>query len=117
MCILSGGAPKTCIRQTVRLGGFLFPSFTRALRAGFFPFVSRLLAGRIHEVGDLKNPLMLSVSADYTKIDQKKHTEHERDVKNRVFDPGAPVYFRIFHGILGVFSCFSVVLAIVPLVL
>ena len=39
------------------------------LGRAFFSFVSRLLASRIHEVRDLeKNPLVLSVSADYTKI-------------------------------------------------
>ena len=47
------------------------------------------------------------ITRKFRKIDQKKkHTEHERDVKNRVFDPGAPVYFRIFHGIFSIFLVF-----------
>ena len=53
---------------------------------------------------------MLSVSADYTKISkkspEKKHTEHERDVKNGIFERETVVYIRIFHSIFGFFRVF-----------
>ena len=57
------------------------------------------------------------ITRKFPKIGQeKKHTEHERDVKNGVFDRGTLVYFRVFHGIFGIFSWKSVVLALVSLV-
>ena len=57
------------------------------------------------------------ITRKFPKIDQKKkHTEHERNVKNGVFDRGTQVYFRVFHGIFGIFSWKSVVLALVSLV-
>ena len=56
----------------MRVSGTLSGVFMTFNKGGlFFSFVSRLLASRIHEVGDLeKNPLVLSGCADYTKISE-----------------------------------------------
>ena len=47
---------------------------------------------------------------------RKKHTEHQRDVKNGIFDCETVVYIGVFHSIFGIFSCFSVGLVRVSLV-
>ena len=46
--------------------------------------VSRRFASRIHEISDLKNALVLSLRAGYSRLrDQKKHTEHDRNAKRQ----------------------------------
>ena len=58
-----------------------FPQVDCTMRYGeAFFLVSRRFASRIHEISDLKQALVLSLRAGYTRlIDKKKHTEHERN--------------------------------------
>ena len=64
-------------------------------------FVSRRFASRIHEISDLKIALVLSLSAEYTRLkDQKKHTEQDRNAKRErisvVFSRKRGARYRIF---------------------
>ena len=61
--------------------------------------------------------LSAQIKLKFPKIwTQKKHTEHERDVKHGVFERGTPLSFLVFHGFYRHFSRFSFVLALASLV-
>ena len=80
-------------------------------RAGFF-FVSRLLASRMHEVGDLKKILSCSVSPPITrksrKIDQKKTHWAREGCQKSCFRPrnaGIFSHFSWYFGLCFMFFC------------
>ena len=76
-------------------------------------FVSRLLVGLMHVVGDLKilsRLLSLLITQEHPKVDQTKNIEHERGAKNEVHrsvSTCTPVYiFEYFVLFLIVFRVF-----------
>ena len=76
--------------------------------AGFFLFLAQPPAACTgpHQAKRSGAQCLGEMHESLKKVSEKQHTEHERDVKNDVFDRGASVYFHVYRVIFGIFRVF-----------